>query len=117
MDIAARLRDLDAQSCTTRAAVLAAFWTDHAPGPVVEPAPGDPGSRLVTFLWRDLDAEAVVLTVDTPGEPHHPESTPMTQVPSTDVWHLSMRLPADHRLAYRVRPIEGWAEDTGLQLG
>ncbi|MEU1820863.1 enterochelin esterase [Streptomyces abikoensis] len=84
--------------------------------PLVEPDPtGDPAWRLVTFLWRDDSASAVLalLHTVTDKDRHAHDLTPhlMTNVPGTDVWAISHRLRADHRASYQFSVHRGTRED------
>ncbi|MFF5720779.1 alpha/beta hydrolase-fold protein [Streptomyces buecherae] len=92
-----------AVDATAREAAVAWFWAgvEAAGAPLVEPVDRDPHHRIVTFVWRDADARAVVLYADwSPG----PDGAPrrMRHLPGTDIWYLSCRLRADHRGTYRI---------------
>lgn len=78
-----------------------AFWVEaqrHGT-PIVEPIDGST-SQLVTFLWRGAGTRSVrpfwaIRTAE-------PEA--FARVAGTDVWHLSMRLPAATRMSYQLAP-------------
>ncbi|MFD9903554.1 enterochelin esterase [Streptomyces sp. NPDC059063] len=97
------------------------FWLRVAAegAPLVEPDPeGDPGHRLVTFVWRDdpdrpaTDVLALLHTV-TDKDRHAGDLTDhlMRRVDGTSVWALSHRLRADHRASYQFFPGHGSRED------
>lgn len=67
--------------------------------PLVNPIPGDSAHQLVTFLWRgDSTTQNVMLF----GVFHLRPSTDdlLEHIPNTDVWHLTLKLPAGARFAY-----------------
>ena len=79
---------------------VAAFWRDirKSGAPLVEPVPGDPTHRRVTFLWRGQGKETSVRVRG--GLPATERSKPLTRLGETDVWYLSERLPANARFTY-----------------
>ncbi|MFN8203946.1 MAG: enterochelin esterase [Solirubrobacteraceae bacterium] len=84
---------------------LRRFWAQVAAAgtPLVEPAEGRPGHRVVTFLWRGGDElRAVVLLANKLTDPSvWPQST-MERLAGTDVWHRSYLLRADWRATYQI---------------
>ncbi|MBK7819842.1 MAG: enterochelin esterase [Tessaracoccus sp.] len=81
--------------------VLADFWA-HAVSPVL--APDEDGSVLVTFLWRDADADRVLLFVNRLTDERDLSSSWMRRVEGTDVWHLTYRMAPDWRASYAFLP-------------
>ncbi len=66
--------------------------------PLVEPVPGDDQLRRVTFLWRG-GAEASQVTLN--GQiPPDSQDAPLMRLANTDVWFLTLRLPATARFTY-----------------
>jgi enterochelin esterase family protein len=80
-------------------AALKQFWEEvQDKAPLVEPVPGDDQLRRVTFLWRG-GAEASQVTLD--GQiPPDSQDSPLTRLANTDVWFLTLRLPATARFTY-----------------
>ncbi len=103
-----------AVDAAARDAAVAWFWPEvEAVGaPLVEPADRDPHHRIVTFVWRDADARAVLLCADWLAGPG---ATPgwMHRLPGTDVWYLSCRLRADHHGTYRIARAEATDPEPG----
>src|SRR5947207_1549858 len=80
-------------------AALKLFWEEvQGKTPLVEPVPGDDQLRRVTFLWRG-GAEASQVTLDGQFPPDSQDS-PLTRLANTDVWYLTLRLPATVRFTY-----------------
>lgn len=81
-----------------------AFWREieSAGTPLIESAgvtpPLAPHECLVTFLWRG--ARRGVQLFGGPSADHDE----LRQLPGTDIWYRSYRLPASTRLAYRLAP-------------
>ncbi len=87
------------------ARVAAGLWAGVAARtPVVEPVPGSPDERIVTFLWRDADAEAVLLFVNRLTDERNLADSLMRRLPGTDIWHLAYRMDADWRASYAFLP-------------
>jgi prolyl oligopeptidase len=80
---------------------LDAFWetTQQEGTPLVEPL--DEKTFLVTFLWRGAreTREVRLVWALSPSEP-----PALTQLPGTDVWYRSERLPRGARFTYRLAP-------------
>ncbi|WP_435252102.1 enterochelin esterase [Streptomyces tendae] len=103
--IARLLEAVDGADDTRRAALAAEFWkTAEGLGtPLVEELDGSPGHRVVTFLWRGHRATRYVLLCGNRlADPAHLADSLLERVPGTDVWHLGLRLRADHRGSYRL---------------
>ena len=85
-------------------AVVADFWED-AVSPVLAP---DGDHVLVTFFWRDADADRVLLFVNRLTDERNLADSWMRRVPGTDVWHLTYRMAPDWRASYAFLPqVEG----------
>ena len=84
-----------------------AFWKEVAATgtPLVEPVTNDSKQQLVTFLWRAVTETRNVLVV---GSFQLGGSSPldyaMHRLADTDVWYLTVRLPAGARFAYALSP-------------
>lgn len=79
------------------------FWqqvaTEHTP--LVEPAADDPRHQLVTFLWRGTPVTRNVLVAASfQSGGFHPLDFTMHQIPGTDVWYMTARLPTGARFTY-----------------
>ncbi|WP_210583832.1 enterochelin esterase [Streptomyces sp. GESEQ-35] len=88
-----------------RADLTAEFWSevDQVGTPLVEELDGEPGHRAVTFLWRGHRAtRQVLLSANRIVDREHLAGSLLDRVPGTDVWHLGLRLRADHRGSYRM---------------
>jgi len=67
--------------------------------PLVNAIPGDSEHQLVTFLWRgDLSTQNVMVLGSFLTRPL--TDYLMDHIPNTDVWHLTLKLPAGARFAY-----------------
>jgi enterochelin esterase family protein len=94
---------------------LDAFWAgvEREGTPLVEPAPGAPAHRIVTFLWRARDeVDGVVLLANKLTDPSVPGHSALRRMPGTDVWHLSFLLRADWRATYQLAPQSSALDDT-----
>ena len=90
------------------AALIQDFWAGAgARSPLVEPVVGERGSRLVTFLWRDADAERVLLFVNRITDERNLAPSYLRRVAGTDLWHLTYRLGSDWRASYSFLPQRG----------
>ncbi|MGP2442967.1 enterochelin esterase [Streptomyces sp. JW3] len=102
----ARLQqETDGADAVRRAALTAEFWTEveRFGTPLVEELDGLPGHRAVTFLWRGHRATRQVLFHGNRiTDRDHLAGSLLERVPGTDVWHLGLRLRADHRGSYRL---------------
>src|ERR1051326_7078095 len=80
-------------------AALKLFWEEvQGKTPLVEPVPGDDQLRRVTFLWRG-GAEASDVRLDG-NFPPDSQDAPLLRLANTDVWFLTLRLPANARFTY-----------------
>jgi enterochelin esterase family protein len=76
-----------------------AFWAGAgARQPLVEPA-GD-GTAVVTFCWRDPEAEQVLLFANRLTDETRLADTLLERLPGTDLWHASYRMASDWRASY-----------------
>src|SRR6267378_1619348 len=83
-------------------AALKLFWEEvQGKTPLVEPVPGDDQLRRVTFLWRG-GAEAGEVTLDG-NLPPDSQDAPLLRLANTDVWFLTVRLPATARFTYSLK--------------
>jgi len=87
-------------------AAVRAFWSGPAARlPLVEDVPGGSGEEvLVSFCWRDADAEQVLLFANRLTDETRLEDSLLTRIPGTDVWHVTYRLRADWRASYCFLP-------------
>lgn len=81
----------------------AEFWAG-AVSPIIEPVDAAPSERIVTFLWRDAEAEAVLLFVNRLTDESDLGASLMRRIPGTGIWHLSYRMRADWRASYAYLP-------------
>jgi enterochelin esterase-like enzyme len=82
---------------------IEAFWKQVAVEgtPLVEPIEKDPQHQLVTFLWRATpETRNVLLNSSLQVGGRHPLDFVMHQIPRTDVWYLTVRLPTGARFTY-----------------
>ncbi len=101
------------------ASVVEDFWQSHPESPLVEDAPNRPQERIVTFLWRDADAEEVLLFVNRLTDERNLADSLMRRIPGTDVWHLSYRMRSGWRASYGFAPRhrgQRWAWSDGDQV-
>jgi enterochelin esterase-like enzyme len=69
--------------------------------PLVEPIEKDPQHQLVTFLWHGTpETRNVLLNASLQIGGRHPLDFVMHQIPNTDVWYLTIRLPTGARFTY-----------------
>jgi enterochelin esterase-like enzyme len=82
---------------------ITSFWNQLAAEgtPLVEPVEKDPQHQLVTFLWRATpETRNVFLNGSLQIGGRHPLDFVMHQIPLTDVWYLTIRLPTGARFTY-----------------
>jgi len=84
-------------------AALDLFWKEVAEqgAPLIEPINGDPDHSLVTFLWRGDAGTKRVIVRSSEGSSGLGEQ-PLSQLPATDVWHVTCRLRNDFRGVYKI---------------
>ncbi|WP_445672160.1 alpha/beta hydrolase-fold protein [Pseudomonas inefficax] len=89
-----------------------AFWVARAAEgtPLVEPLPGQPQQRLVTFLWRG--AQHNVRIFGAPSGRHEA----LERLGSSDVWYRSFEVPASARLSYQLAPDVPQSDDRRVIL-
>jgi enterochelin esterase-like enzyme len=89
-----------------------AFWKARAEAgtPMVEAVPGQPGQRLVTFLWRG--ARENVRVFGAPTGNHEP----LLRLAQSDVWYRSFEVPASSRLSYQMAPDVPASDDRRMIL-
>lgn len=83
------------------------FWRQVAAEgtPLVEPIAKDPRHQLVTFLWRGTPETRNVFPIASfKIGGRYPLDYTLHQVPSTDVWYLTVRLQAGARFTYSLSP-------------
>ncbi|MYR41882.1 enterochelin esterase [Streptomyces sp. SID5910] len=103
--VARLLEETDGADGARRAALTAAFWSEaeRLGTPLVEELDDGPGHRAVTFLWRGHRATRQVLWCGNRiTDRGRLAGSLLERVPGTDVWHLGLRLRADHRGSYRL---------------
>jgi len=82
---------------------IKAFWEQvTAEGtPLVEPSERDPQHQLVTFLWRGTsETRNVFVNGSFKIGGRYPLDYVFHQIPLTDVWYLTVRLPTGARFTY-----------------
>jgi enterochelin esterase family protein len=101
--------ETDAQECRRLIdAAVRDFWqTAGRQTPVMAPDPKGAGHALVTFLWRDDRARAVLLFANRITDETDLGKSLMRRVPGTDVWHLTYRMETDWRASYCILPCYG----------
>lgn len=90
----------DLRAASADAGRLEAFWSGCR-SPIVEP---DGEEWIVTFLWRDSEAEEVLLFVNRLTDERDLDRSLMERLPGTDLWHLAYRMPGDWRASYAMVP-------------
>lgn len=100
--VSPRLEALRQEVATGNAAALERFWQEvsqnHAP--LIEVIPGDDKYLLVTFIWRAPEAiQSAAVVSNLNGQMGASEA--MANLPGTDLWHRTYRLPSDTRESYQ----------------
>jgi enterochelin esterase family protein len=85
------------------------FWTEvEAVGtPLVEAVPGADGAQVaVTFPWRAREPVGNVVVCGEFADMRAFADNRLAWLPGTDVWHVTLRLPAATRVPYRLSPAD-----------
>ncbi len=82
------------------------FWKQIAAEstPVVEPFGSDGKYQLVTFLWRSTHDTRNVFVRGSFLGVGPPAAYSMHQIPNSDVWYLTLKLPSGARFTYQLSP-------------
>jgi enterochelin esterase-like enzyme len=90
-----RVRELWRSVRLHRQDAIETFWNElDGKSPIVEPYPGDPNDALVTFVYRAQSPYVGLVGGDGFRE------KPLVRLADSDLWTLSMRVPADSRFDY-----------------
>jgi enterochelin esterase-like enzyme len=100
-----RLVELRKEMLDGKADVLSTFWRDMKTlgTPLIESMEGTNQTMLVTFLWRGSPETRNAL-VQTALANSFPDDYLMSNVPGTDLWFKTIRLPAITRTRYWITP-------------
>ncbi len=100
-----RIQTLRNQTAAGKADI-ASFWKQVAAEttPLVEPYGSDGKYQLVTFLWRGIHDTRNVFVRGSFLGVGPPADYTMHQVPNSDVWYLTLKLPAGARFTYQISP-------------
>ena len=87
---------------TARANAVEEFWRQMAKdgAPIVEPIPGNDESFLVTFVWKGNETTRNVMLVRGRFTEAWPNRHLLSQIPETNVWFKTLKLPRGLRLRY-----------------
>ncbi|EMS7768487.1 esterase family protein [Salmonella enterica] len=87
--------------------------------PLVTAIDGTDDEREVTFLWRAAyPLQGVYVRLNRVTDKDNVTKGMMTQLPTTDIWHLTLRLPASYCGSYTMTEIlQETPDETVLQLG
>jgi enterochelin esterase-like enzyme len=82
------------------------FWKEMADRgtPLVEPLGSDGKYHLVTFLWRARHETRNVVVLGSFLDPVSIENLAMHRLGTSDVWHLTAKMPAGARFTYSLSP-------------
>ena len=82
------------------------FWKQVAAEgtPLTEPYGSDGKHQLVTFLWRSKYDTRNVFVVGSFLGVGPPANYAMHQIPNSDVWYLTLKLPSGGRFTYQLSP-------------
>ena len=69
--------------------------------PLVEELESDSQERIVTFLWQTSGGMKSVAMI---SQMTKPTTCPMTRLLDTDLWYITLQLPADLRATYQFLP-------------
>ncbi len=114
-------RQLRSQLAAGHIANLSDFWRDAESlnVPLVTPVDGAKDERDVTFLWRARHPlQGVYLRLNRVTDKEHVAKGMMTALPATDIWTLTLRLPASYCGSYSLVEIPpGTPAETIAQSG
>jgi enterochelin esterase family protein len=98
---------------------VAEFWSTTAKQtPLITPDPKSKRHALVSFLWRDDKARAVLLFANRITDEKNLAESLMKRIPGTDVWHITYRMEVDWRASYCFIPCydkKSVSDITGVQ--
>lgn len=82
------------------------FWKQAAAEntPLVEPHGSDGKYQLVTFLWRSVHDTRNVFVRGSFLGIGPPADYSMQQIPNSDVWYLTLKIPSGARFTYQISP-------------
>ena len=82
------------------------FWKQVAAEgtPLTEPVGSDGKYQLVTFLWRGIHDTRNVFVRGSYMGVGSPADFSMHQIPNSDVWYLTLKLPSGARFTYQLSP-------------
>jgi enterochelin esterase family protein len=82
------------------------FWKQVASEgtPLTEPSGSDGKYQLVTFLWRSKHDTRNVFVRGSFLGVGSPSDYSMHQIPNSDVWYLTLKLPSGARFVYQLSP-------------
>ena len=91
---------------------LKLFWKSikEQGTPLVEEFESDSEERIVTFLWQASGGTKSVALV---SQMTKPTTYPMTRLLDTDLWYITLQLPADLRATYQFLPSDAPASAKG----
>jgi enterochelin esterase family protein len=89
------------------------FWKEVAAvgTPLIDPFPSDDRYHLVTFLWRSTYETKNVLFLSAIWGVGAPAAYAMHQIPDSDVWYLTLKLPRGARFSYQLSPNDPMTSD------
>jgi enterochelin esterase family protein len=95
---------------------LGRFWSEieQVGTPLIDPIPGDDGSVLVTFVWRETQETRNVVVICQLND-LDADGNQMDHLAGTDIWFKSYRVPADVRQTYWFAPndsLVSWDAET-----
>lgn len=109
------------QLATGSALDTAQFWHDaeSVEIPLITKVQGRHDERDVTFLWRASDSlQGVYIFLNRVTDKINVPLGMMTRLPSSDIWALTLRLPATYRGTYTITEIpRGTSPDDIAKLG
>ncbi len=108
-----------AQLARRRVTNSAQFWEDVATlaFPAVLPGPGDEATREVTFLWRSSESlQGVYLRLNRVTDKDNVARGMLEHLPGTDVWFLTLRVPATYCGSYTFTEIPPGVSEQQLAL-